>query len=288
MRKAGGYVPLSSHLADFGEREGRSRAHPVADVLSAARAGERRASPLRAALQAADDGADRSMASAITAASGAAVGKGEDDSRTHSPPSAPAAEEEEAARLAAAREEGFREGLAEGRRHAEEECSARLEAMQTAHAEELAARERLWADQLARDLARRVDDGLSRVMRELETILAEMLAPVLATAVRERAVADFARVLAGLAAAEGEPSPALVLTVRGPRELLEALTARLPDIGLKTERDDTATDLEIRLRDTVVRTRLAEWRRRLEQALEPAQAPLAAAPEGTDDGDRTP
>ena len=256
------YVPLATRLTDFGSGPVR-KGGTVRAMGRLLRGGvkdgaEQAHSPLAHALHPLQEtGAD--LPSMPPSASRPAGNPSADVVRG----TAASEGEDLAARLAAARADGFAAGLEEGQARARAEAEARIAALEQAHAEELATRERLWADRLAAKLAGRLQEGFRQLARQLEEAVADILAPLMEKAMREQALSELAATLATLA--DGD----MKIKVTGPSTLVEALRERLPARAMEIEvaEDETLADIRVHLADTLIETRLGEWRARLAEAV---------------------
>ncbi|WP_349368789.1 hypothetical protein [Salinarimonas sp.] len=174
-------------------------------------------------------------------------------------PRAPKPEEIEA-RVAAA----YERGLTEAREATEAALAAALEQARAeaaaAREEALAAARAAWAEETADRLAGLLIEGLGAVEERLSEAAARALAPLLHAAARDRALEGLAAAVSTLLRAD----PALVLTLRGPADLGEALIARLGSIGaaLRFTPAD-APDLVVEGEGTLIETRLAAWAERV-------------------------
>ena len=166
--------------------------------------------------------------------------------------------------LIAAFAEGRRAGLMEARAGFEAQLARlRAEFGIRLEAERRAAQAAL-ADTLARDLAARIDAGLSELQGTLFSVLAEVLRPVLAEAAREQALVQLAARLDRLLREE----EGIELRVRGPKALIRALKARLsgrlPDEACAE--DETMAEIEVMVHETVIRTAISQWAANLREA----------------------
>ncbi len=171
-------------------------------------------------------------------------------------PAAPAgdAAAEIEARLAAAREEGRRQGLEEAARS----FAVERQRLEEELAQQLAAAERQWREETGRMLARQLHEGLDEVRRTLGDVLAEVLEPVLEAAARRRAVEEFARLLSRMLVAD----EGLRVHVCGAAPMLEALRAALGDevARITTEPVEEGPQLLTHIDNTVMKVALEDWR----------------------------
>ncbi|MGJ3264092.1 MAG: hypothetical protein ACFE0R_12740 [Salinarimonas sp.] len=117
-----------------------------------------------------------------------------------------------------------------------------------------------WAREEGDRLAERVRDGLAGIEERIAEAAARALAPLLAAAARDRALATLAASVATLLRAD----PALVLVASGPADLGEALVARLGDAAQAVRFTPADTpDLVVEGEDVVIETRLSDWARRI-------------------------
>lgn len=166
------------------------------------------------------------------------------------------------ARLAEAYRDGFQEGEA-----AALERSAFLEAklasLSSQQAAEIEAARLGWVQEQGQSLTDLVRVGLADLEARLANTLAELLQPVLTTAVRMKAVDEVKQALGTLLAA-GETTP---IRVSGPAELMEVLKAGVDGTPLVDFAIADAPEFELLSGDTTVRSSLKAWTDGLEAAI---------------------
>jgi len=148
----------------------------------------------------------------------------------------------------------------EGREAAEAELSvthqAALDAAVAAHGEEIEALRIRYET----EAAERIGPGLRQIAALLaETISAETaaaLGPVMSEAVSTKAIAELASLIEA-AILEGAAGP---ISVSGPRDLFESLTALLGEkAGLLSHIDAADIDLSVTIGESVLVTRMSAW-----------------------------
>ena len=178
-------------------------------------------------------------------------------------------EDVEAAR-AEGREAGREEALAEVEARVEAAVAAALEAERAsaaeAEAEAIAAARR---DALAEEGGRLGDlltDKLERIETAMRTSFASVLKPIALDIRSRQTVEDLAAAVATLSL-DGR---ALSLEAVGPAPLLDAFAEALgPRRGFVAfEADESLSDIRISCDQTTLETRLADWKRALEEALQ--------------------
>lgn len=145
--------------------------------------------------------------------------------------------------------------LEDARKAHTSELEAALRAQKDKAAEELRTAREAWVSEEGERLAKALAETIEGVRDDLRTAVSEVLAPVVETAVRERALDEFASVLSRLMDDEETP----FLTVDGPKDLIEDLRARLADVTTLSFQPGASEELSVRVGDTEIRTALAEW-----------------------------
>ncbi|MCK0207898.1 hypothetical protein MWN33_07610 [Starkeya koreensis] len=182
------------------------------------------------------------------------------------PAPAPAARPEapDPATIAAAAAETARAEAQAAAREAFERQRAQDREEQRAQAErDLAEARRLWAVQEGDVLAAAMADGLRRLEDDLSARLARILSPLLAVAVRERALSDMTTTIRDLLAAGDAP----LLRVTGAPDLVEALRARIDPQAPVAFESASGADVALVAASTTVETRIGAWAERLGAAV---------------------
>lgn len=166
-----------------------------------------------------------------------------------------------AAAAAQAREQGRAEGEAAARAEAEHQRAIDGEEADR----RLADARRDWAAQEGDRLASAIGKGLGQIEDELAARLARAVTPLLAAAVRERALAEMAAAITR-AMAGGE---APLMRVCGPPDLIEALRERIePCSAIAFEASSEAEVTLISASATTFQTQIRSWIERLNAAME--------------------
>lgn len=151
--------------------------------------------------------------------------------------------------------EAHARGVLEGRAAAQAEHDAALGAQAAAFEKKLAAERQRWSAEEGQRLAQQLGGGLDDIERRVAEHVAAVLKPVLAEAVRTRAVAELARTLNSMLT-RGEYAR---ITVSGPQDLLAALEARLGvRAGLALVASEAA-DLRVDADETILETSIGAW-----------------------------
>ncbi|WP_162501608.1 hypothetical protein, partial [Methylobacterium crusticola] len=149
------------------------------------------------------------------------------------------------------------------------EAQAARAGEEAAFAARLAEARRRWSETEAESLAAGFAAALRSLEADLAARLARLLVPVLADALRARALAELAAALSRLLA---DPRHAAI-RVSGPEDLLGALAARLGPQGAAVAFTPAeAPEVRVSADDTVVETQLAAWTGRLAAAVAVAEA----------------
>jgi hypothetical protein len=163
--------------------------------------------------------------------------------------------------IAAAEERGRNEANAA----AEARIAAMLNDEQAAARAGLEEARRAWTSEQADRLAARIAGGLDEIERGLGGAITRVLTPFLATAARDRAIAELGSIVSGLLRDGANP----VIRISGPEDLLAAVEGRLGDAGATVSfvPGDSA-EVEVVADRTLVATRIGAWMDRLWQAEE--------------------
>lgn len=140
--------------------------------------------------------------------------------------------------------------------------AAALQAERERHAAEIAEVRRFYEEKQAGEIA----DAISELRRDLARVVSEdvgaVLIPFLDDELRERAMDRLSSLLAE-AVADGEIG---TVRVRGPRELYEALQARVGESDLHSRYTESEEiDLAVEIDGTLFATRLGDWRDALKE-----------------------
>ncbi len=175
------------------------------------------------------------------------------------PPSTSRAQDVEE-RVAAARSEGWRQGLAETRAACTAEWEAERKVMQ---AEKEAACEQL-SQAFSEQLQERLDAEINQMEERLAGALCGVLRPFLDERLLHLAVDDFRSTARELMSEARVEAPLL----KGPEVLLELLRADMDTQQFRVVQDNEASELCLVLGDTVIETRVGAWLDRLKGAHE--------------------
>jgi hypothetical protein len=157
--------------------------------------------------------------------------------------------------------QGYEAGTAEAQRAWHEERDQLLKA----HADELAATKALHEHEISTLVEKKMSEAALLIAEAVSDQTAKVLAPVVEQVLIAKAVADLAELLRA-AILEGEVA---VVTLRGPLNLFEKLTAALGENHATLLRHIEANDLDIsaEIGDSAIVTRLSAWAARLREVL---------------------
>jgi len=165
---------------------------------------------------------------------------------------------------AAKLDEAFARGLEAGKAAARAELEVKLAEQRSASAQRLAAERQAWAEGTGEKLAK----GLLVSLQELESRIAETVARVLKPFVADRlhaqAIAELQASLDMLASTASGTG----LHISGPADILQALRERLAGKNVSaTYAPSEDCDVRIVAGQTVLETRLQEWRAKLDEVM---------------------
>jgi hypothetical protein len=165
-----------------------------------------------------------------------------------------------AARLA----EAHAGGVASGKAAAMATLEPKLEEQRARFAQQLAAERAAWAARHGEKLASQLSAGLRALETKIADAAAGVLAPLLEARLCHQAVTDLRAELEVLLTKD----PGLGLSIAGPEDLLQALRSQLSDTPCSvTYVASDACDLRVVADQTVLETRLAAWKARIEEAV---------------------
>jgi hypothetical protein len=162
---------------------------------------------------------------------------------------------DEAARIAQAHESGKAAAAAMLEAKLAEEC-AKL-------GQQLAAQREAWTAEQGAKLAVQLAAGLQALEAQVADAAARVLAPFLETRLKQQAIAELRADLEVLLAKD----PTISLNITGPEDLLQALREQLAGSTCAvTYTAGDACDVRITADQTLLETRLAAWKARVEEA----------------------
>lgn len=161
-------------------------------------------------------------------------------------------------------EEAFTRGFESGKAAVEATLQAKLEALRTETAEELACERQAWVTNEAGRLAAALTAGLQQVQATIAESAARVLAPFVTDQVRAKALDELQRSLEALVSKDA----GLSVRMSGPSDLLDALRARLDGHSLAvTYQPSDDCDVRVAAGQTLIETRLGLWMAALREAL---------------------
>jgi hypothetical protein len=163
------------------------------------------------------------------------------------------------AQLKAAYEDGYQQGLTDGRAEAQADAELRLAEAEVLFSERLKADREAFQHDCADVLAVQFDGAVKRIERAIEERVAALLRPWLVEQIRARAVRDLERAITR-ALAEGAK-----VHIEAPADFLAHLRDRLPvdafQIGFS---DSPSPDIRAHIEDTEIEANISTWIAELE------------------------
>ena len=157
----------------------------------------------------------------------------------------------EAVQLEQARGEAFAAGVAS----AEALVAIRAAALESRHAEHLAAERQRWAEAQGATLAKSLEDGLAQLEHKLANALAEILEPFVRASLRTKAVAELRDALETLLA----NGTGAAITVSGPADIVESLRTAFAGKATLNVLAADSPEVTVLAGDTVIRSQLQAW-----------------------------
>lgn len=165
------------------------------------------------------------------------------------------------AELKSAFEDGYQQGLSDGRSEAQADAEIRLAEAETLFLERLNQERNGFRQECADVLAARLDGAVKLIERAVGERVATLLRPWLIEQLRQRAVQDLEGAITR-ALAEGAK-----IHIEAPAEVLEHLRGRLPNEAFQIGYSETASpDIRAHIEDTVIEANIAAWISELEAA----------------------
>jgi hypothetical protein len=163
------------------------------------------------------------------------------------------------AQAKAAFEDGYQQGLADGRKEAQADAELRLAEAETLFSERLEADRETFQRDCADVLATQFDGAVKRIERAIEDRVAALLRPWLVEQIRAKAVQDLESAITR-ALAEGAK-----VHIEAPADFLAHLRRRLPveafHIGFS---ESPTTDIRAHIEDTEIAANISTWIAELE------------------------
>ncbi len=156
-------------------------------------------------------------------------------------------------------EEALVRGRAEALEAHRRELDGAIAAERTRSEEQLQGERKRWIGEQAEVLEQRLKEAMSGLEASLADAVAGVLKPILADALRERALGDLGGVLRELVHKEGLRS----MRISGPQDLVDALGERLAGLCRLEFHPHGGVDLHVEADRTLIETRLGAWAERL-------------------------
>ena len=173
--------------------------------------------------------------------------------------------------LAIRLQESYRKGIAEGRAQERHEIDRQTAELSIDFERRLEEARGGFSNALAGQLADEVRNGIERARLEISTHVATALVPILRAGVTRAAIASFVAELCEMI----ELTEGIAIEVACPRELIEPVREALgeamgrrgaPPGSVRCIPGDTP-EVRVKVNDTVIETRLADWLSRLDGVL---------------------
>jgi hypothetical protein len=173
--------------------------------------------------------------------------------------------------LASRLQESYQKGVAEGRAQERHEIDRQTAELSIDFERRLEEARSGFSKALAGQLADEIRNGIERARLEISTHVATALLPILRAGVTKAAIASFVAELGEMV----ELTEGIAIDVACPRELIEPVREALgeamgrrgaPPGSVRCIPGDTA-EVRVKVNDTVIETRLADWLSRLDGVL---------------------
>jgi hypothetical protein len=146
---------------------------------------------------------------------------------------------------------------------ADDRLQRALSEQAAAFTERLEAERKAWVEEQATVLSSALGTAIDGLESRIADAAAKVLKPFLAESSRERAVAEMTECVAAILADPAHP----VLSISGPQDLLDALSAALgADAGSISFQPDASADIRVIAGETILETRIQEWVARLDRS----------------------
>ncbi|WP_157961472.1 hypothetical protein [Microvirga flavescens] len=154
-------------------------------------------------------------------------------------------------------------GRSEGRAAALHEAQETLALERARFAEQLSAERERWLSKESEQLSSQLTDAVQHLEEKLADSMARIITPFLSDGVRRQILDEFVANLSSLLEDRGKP----VVTVRGPGDLLDALSDRIGSAAMavsfvKADEPEVSAVVD----DTMIETQFAAWGARLANA----------------------
>lgn len=158
--------------------------------------------------------------------------------------------------IEALRQTAFDEGKAAAEAELTATCQAALDAAAATHQEEIEKQRVLYETEAAERIAASLRQIAAELAEAISAETAAALAPVMTEVMTAKAITELAA-LVEASILDGAAGP---ITVSGPRDLFENLTARLGEkAAALTHVDATDVDLSVTIGESVLVTRMSAW-----------------------------
>ena len=156
--------------------------------------------------------------------------------------------------LKSAFEEGYQQGLADGRAEAQADGEHRLAEAEVLHAAKIEEEQQSWQRDCADVLAARFDAAAKTIERNIEERVALLLRPWLIERLRVRALQELEKAITK-ALSDGAK-----VHIEAPAEVLAQLRERLPTGSLQIGYSDSGTaDIRAHIEDTEIEANISAW-----------------------------
>lgn len=153
-------------------------------------------------------------------------------------------------------DEAYARGCEDGRRAAEAEANALIEASKAESTDALTAARQAWCADEGPKLAAQLTTAVSEMQATIAAAVEIVLGPFVAQMAREEAIRQLRVMLEDLVTINS----AIALDVSGPQDLLDALRDSLGETSLAVRfHVRESCDVEIKAGASILETRIAEW-----------------------------
>lgn len=165
------------------------------------------------------------------------------------------------AQLRTAFDEGYQQGVADGRIEAEADCQHRLAEAESLHETQLGSERESWRHDFADLLAAKFESSVTSITRSIEERVATLLRPWLVEHLHERALRDLESAIARSLSAGAK------IHIEAPADILARLRERLPAGAFEIGYSESDTpDIRAHIDDTKIEANVSDWIAQLEAA----------------------
>jgi hypothetical protein len=158
-------------------------------------------------------------------------------------------------------EEGYQQGVADGRVEAEADCQHRLAEAESLHETQLGNERETWQRDFADLLTAKFESSVKSITHSIEERVATLLRPWLIEHLHERALRDLENAITRSLSAGAK------IHIEAPADILVRLRERLPAGALEIGYSESDTpDIRAHIDDTQIEANVSDWISQLEAA----------------------